>query len=78
MLSHTKLAVTPSALDHSKILKENPRVGVYIGPWVLNLARLQEDGGHQNVQLGHQLEQFSSWEVLECELSKYSGTIVIV
>ena len=28
-----------------KILKENPRVGVYIGPWVLNLARHQEDGG---------------------------------
>ena len=63
-------------------------VGVYSGPWVLNLARLQEDGWHQNVQLGHQLEQFVSWEVLECKLPlpgivriflfKYSVTIVIV
>ena len=31
---------------------ENPRVGVDIGPEVLNFARHQEDGGHQEVQLG--------------------------
>ena len=67
---------------------ENPRVGVDIGPEVLNFARHQEDGGHQKVQLGHQLEQFVSWEVLECKLPlpgivriflfKYSITIVIL
>ena len=38
---------------------ENPRVGVDIGPEVLNFARHQEDGGHQEVQLG----------VLECKHS---------
>ena len=36
---------------------ENPRVGVDIGPEVLNFARHQEDGGTRRY----------SWGVLECK-----------
>ena len=49
-------------------LKENTRVSIYIGPWVLDLASLEEDGRHQHVQLRHQLEQFVVRKMLEGEL----------
>lgn len=44
-------------------------MSVYIGPWVLNLASLKEDGRHQHVQLGHELEELVVGQMLEGELS---------
>ena len=43
-------------------------MSIYIGPGVLDLSGLKEDGGHQHVQLGHQLEQRVVREVLQGEL----------
>merc|ERR1712126_479550 len=45
-------------LLHAIVLEEDTRVGIYVGPWVLDLASLEEDGRHQHVQLRHKLEQF--------------------
>ena len=85
MLSSETMNVILVRRSLPKLLKENHRVGVDIGPLGLNLVRFQEDGGHQ---LGHQLEQFVSWEVLECKLPlpgivriflfKYRVTILIL
>ena len=43
-------------------------MGIYIGPWVLDLAGLEEDGGHQHVELGDKLEQLVIGEMLESKL----------
>ena len=40
-------------------------MGVHVGPGVLDLAGLHEDGRHQHVQLGDQLEQLVVGQVLQ-------------
>lgn len=49
--------------------EEDTRVGVHVGPRVLGLARLEEDVGHELVQLADELEQLVVRQVLERELS---------
>ena len=49
-------------------LQQNTRVGIYVGPGVLDLAGLQEDWWDQHVQLGDKFEQFVVREMLESEL----------
>ena len=44
-------------------------MGIYIGPWVLGLALLQENAGDDLVELGHELEEFVIGQVLEGELA---------
>merc|ERR1719410_1874311 len=52
-------------LLHSIVLEKDTRVGIYVGPWVLDLAGLEEDGRHQHVQLRHQLEQLVVREMFQ-------------
>ena len=49
-------------------LQQNTRVGIYVGPGVLDLAGLQEDWWDQHVELGDKFEQFVVREMLESEL----------
>lgn len=44
-------------------------MSIHIGPRVLGLAVLQQDGGHHVVQLGHQLEERIIGKVLQGELA---------
>ena len=46
-------------LLHAKVLEEHTGVSIHVGPGVLHLAGLQEDGRHQLVELGDHLGQGS-------------------
>ncbi|CAN8021823.1 unnamed protein product, partial [Ixodes persulcatus] len=65
-------------LLHAVVLREkkgggampsDSRVGVHVGPGVLDLAELEQDRGHHAVDLAHQLEHGVIGQVLEGKLS---------
>jgi len=49
-------------------------VGIYIWPWVLGLALLEEDWWYDVIQLGNELEEFVVGQVLESKFSLTSVT----
>ncbi len=58
-------------LKHSPkpYLKDDTRVSIDIGPGVLHLAQLEENGRHNLVDLRHQLEHGVIGQVLERKLA---------
>lgn len=44
-------------------------MGIYIWPWVLSLALLQEDWWYNVIQLRDELEQLVVWQVLESKFT---------
>ena len=56
-------------LLHAVVLEKDARVGVHIGPWVLDLAGLNEDGRNDGVQLADQVEHLVVGQMLEGELT---------
>ena len=44
-------------------------MSIYVGPWVLSLALLEEDVGNDLVKLGDELEELVVGKVLESEFS---------
>lgn len=53
----------------SVVLQQDTGVGIYVGPWVLDLAEFGQDWGHNLVDVGNQLEQRIVWQVLQGELA---------
>ena len=44
-------------------------MGVHVGPGVLDLSGLDEDGWDDGVELTHQVEHFVVWQVLQGKLT---------
>lgn len=61
-------------LLQSVVLQQDTGVGIYIWPWVLDLAEFGQDWGHDLVDVGHQLEQGIVWQMLQGELALASVT----
>jgi len=51
------------------VLEKDTGVSIYVGPWVLSLALLEEDVGNDLVKLGDELEELVVGKVLESEFS---------
>jgi len=56
-------------LCHVVVLEKDTRVGIYVGPWVLSLALLEEDVWDDLVELGDELEELVVRKVFQSEFS---------
>ena len=54
---------------HAVVLQQDSGVSVHIGPGVLDLAGLVQDGWHNHVHVGHQLEKLIVGKVFQCKFT---------